>query len=428
MLAGAILVFMLLLLFVGMPVGFAMGVAGTIGLYFKGGLSAIASILSNAPYRSAANFALSTVPMFIFMAEIISRANIVPDVFTAAQRWLGRTPGGLAIATVIASAGMGAMSGSSTAAAACMSSIAVPEMRRAGYSLEMAAGVVTVAGTLAIMIPPSIPLVIYGLVTETSIGKLLIAGILPGIMTAAIYSIGLLLWRKLKPEVIPAGQAYSYREKFASLRPLWAFLILASVVIVTLYAGIGTPTEAAAIGAFGAAAISLATRRLDLKGLYAAALQTAKITTMIFTIIIGAMVCGYFFTLTQATQKTILFISSLHIPPWFIMGLIAVLYLILGCIMDQIAILLLTLPLTFPLVTSLGYDPIWFGIIATKLAEIGLVTPPVGMNAYVVSATIKAPLEQVFKGTGVMLMFEFVTLCLLLAFPMIATWLPSFMK
>ena len=428
MLAAAILLFMLLLLFLGMPVGFAMGVSGVVGLYLKGGLNALASILSNAPYRSAANFALSTVPMFIFMAEIISRANIVPEVFEAARKWLGRTPGGLAIAAVVASAGMGAMSGSSTAAAACMSSIAVPEMRRAGYGLEVAAGVVTVAGTLAIMIPPSIPLVIYGLVTETSIGKLLIAGILPGIMTALIYSIGILLWNRLKPGVMPKGQAYSFREKMASLRPLWAFLILASVVLITLYTGIGTPTEAAAIGAFGAAAISLTTRRLDLKGLYAAALQTAKITTMIFTIIIGAMICGYFFTLTQATQKAIMFISSLPIPTWFIMGLVVLLYLILGCIMDQIAILLLTLPLTFPLVTSLGYDPIWFGVIVTKLAEIGLVTPPVGMNAYVVSATIKAPLEQVFRGTGVMLMFEFVTLCLLLAFPIIATWLPSFMK
>ncbi|SHJ79712.1 TRAP transporter large permease [Desulfofundulus thermosubterraneus] len=428
MIAGAILIFMLVLLVLGMPVGFAMGVAGMIGLYLEGGPGAIASILSNAPYRSAANFALSTVPMFIFMAEIVSRANIVQEVFVAARRWLGKIPGGLAIATVIASAGMGAMSGSSTAAAACMSSIAVPEMRRAGYNLEVATGVVTVAGTLAIMIPPSIPLVIYGLVTETSIGKLLIAGIVPGIMTALVYSAGILLWNKLRPGVMPAGQAYSYREKLASLKPLWAFLILGSVVIITLYTGIGTPTEAAAIGAFGAAVIALTTRRIDLKGLYNAALQTAKITTMIFTIIIGAMVVGYFFTLTQTAQNLIAFIGTLSIPHWFIIGLLVILYLILGCMMDQIAILLLTLPLTFPLVVSMGYDPIWFGVIVTKLAEVGLVTPPVGMNAYVVSATIRVPLEQVFKGTGVMLMFEFITLCLLLAFPIITTWIPSLMK
>lgn len=428
MIATTILLLMLLFLFLGMPVGFAMGVAGIIGLFLEGGPSAVISIMSNAPYRSVANITLSTVPMFIFMAEIVSRANIVQEVFDAAKKWLGKTPGGLAIATVVASAGMGAMSGSSTAAAACMSSITIPEMRRAGYDLRVAAGVVTVAGTLAIMIPPSIPLVIYGIVTETSIGKLLIAGILPGVMTALIYSVGIIFWNKCKPGIMPAGQAFPWREKFASLKPLWAFLILGSVVIVTLYFGIGTPTEAAAIGAFGAAAISLVTRRIDLKGIYAAALQTAKITAMIFTIIIGAMVVGYFFTLTQAPQNVIKAIGGAGLPLWAVMGLVVILYLFLGCIMDMIAILLLTLPLTFPLIMHLGLDPIWFGIIVTKLSEVGLVTPPVGMNAYVVSATVKAPLDDVFRGTGVMLMFEAITIALLLAFPIIATWLPSFMK
>lgn len=428
MIVALIILFLLFLMFVGMPVGFAMGVSGMVGLFFKGGPDAILSIMSNAPYRTAANYALSTVPMFIFMAEIVSRANIVREVFVAAERWLGRIPGGLAIATVIASAGMGAMSGSSTAAAACMSAIAIPEMRKAGYSLPVSAGVVTVSGTLAIMIPPSIPLVIYGIVTETSIGKLLIAGIIPGLMTTLIYSVGIVLWNKVKPGVMPVGRSFSMKEKLDSLRPLWAFLILGSIVIVSLYAGIATPTEAAAVGAFGAAIVSLLMRRIDLKGLYEAALSTAKITTMIFTIIIGAMVCGYFFTLTQAAQNMVSFIGASQIPAWAIMACLVVLYLILGCIMDQIAILLLTLPLTFPLVMNLGYDAIWFGIIVTKLAEIGLVTPPVGMNAYVVSATVKVPLDQVFRGTGVMLSFEAITLAILLAFPVIATWLPSLMK
>ncbi|MQL51765.1 TRAP transporter large permease subunit [Desulfofundulus thermobenzoicus] len=428
MIAATILVLLLLFLFLGMPVGFAMGVAGLIGLYLEGGPSAVLSIMSNAPYRSVANFSLSTVPMFIFMAEIVSRADIVREVFDAAKKWLGKTPGGLAIAAVIASAGMGAMSGSSTAAAACMSAITIPEMRRAGYDLRVAAGVVTVAGTLAIMIPPSIPLVIYGIVTETSIGKLLIAGIIPGVMTTLIYSLGIISWNKFKPGVMPAGQSFPWGEKFASLKPLWPFLILGSIVIITLYFGLGTPTEAAAIGAFGAALISLATRRINLKGICDAALQTAKITTMIFTIIIGAMVVGYFFTLTQAPQGVIKAIGGAGFPVWAVMTLVVVLYLFLGCIMDMIAILLLTLPLTFPLIMNLGLDPIWFGIIVTKLSEIGLVTPPVGMNAYVVSATVKAPLDQVFRGTGVMLTFEAITVVLLLVFPIIATWLPSFMK
>lgn len=428
MIVASVLILLLLFLFVGMPVGFAMGVAGIIGLFLEGGPDAVLSIMSNAPFRTAANFSLTTVPMFILMAEIVSRANIVREVFIAAEKWLGRVSGGLAMATIFASAGMGAMSGSSTASAACMSAIAVPEMRKAGYSLTVSTGIVAVAGTLAVMIPPSIPMVIYGIATETSIGKLLIAGILPGLLTALVYCLGIIFWNKVSPGVMPRGQAYSWPEKFASLRPLWAFVILGSVVIVVLYAGVATPTEAAAIGAFGALVISAATRRINLKGLYEAALQTAKITTMIFTIIIGAMVCGYFFTLTQATQKVINYIGQSQIPAWAIMGCIVVLYLILGCIMDQIAILLLTLPLTFPLVTGLGFDPIWFGVIVTKLNEIGLVTPPVGLNAYVVSATVKAPLDQVFRGTGVMLAMEVVTLGLLLSFPIIATWLPSFMK
>lgn len=428
MIVGLILVLLLVLMFLGMPVGFAMGVSGVIGLFLTGGVDAVQSIMSNVPYRSVANYALSTIPMFIFMAEIVSKANIVREVFIFAERWLGRIPGGLAIATVIASAGMGAMSGSSTASAACMSAIAVPEMRKAGYTLPVATGIVTVSGTLAIMIPPSIPLVIYGIVTETSIGKLLIAGIIPGLMTALIYSVGIIGWNKVKPGVMPVGRSYTWSEKLDTLRPLWSFLILGSIVIVVLYTGVATPTEAAAIGAFGAAGIAMLMRRINLKGLYEAALHTAKITTMIFTIIIGAMVCGYFFTLTQAAQNVVKLIGDLGVSNLVIMGLIVVLYLILGCIMDQIAILLLTLPLTFPLVTSLGYDAIWFGIIVTKLAEIGLVTPPVGMNAYVVSATTRTPLDQVFMGTGVMLSFEAVTLAILLSFPIIATWLPSFMK
>lgn len=428
MIVVLVLAFLLLMLFLGMPVGFALGVAGVTGLWLEGGTDAVISVMSNTPFRTVASFVLTTVPMFILMAEIISRANIVTEVYLAAEKWLGKLPGALAIATVLAGAGMGAMSGSSTAAAACISSIAIPEMRRAGYSLHVSCGVVAVAGTLAIMIPPSVPLVIYGIATETSIGKLLIAGIIPGLITTLVYSIGILIWNKLKPGIMPTGQSYSWAQKITSLKPLWSFVILGTVVIAILYSGIGTPTEAAALGAFGAAVIGLVTRRVNFKGLYDAALQAVKITAMIFTIIIGAMTTSYFFTLTRTVQGVIDFIGTSGIPPWGVIALIMVLYLILGCIMDQIPILLLTLPLTFPLITSLGFDAIWFGIIVTKLAEIGLVTPPVGLSAYVVSATAKAPLDQVFRGTGVMLIFEAFTMALLLTFPIIATWLPSLMK
>ncbi|MDD2737225.1 MAG: TRAP transporter large permease [Desulfuromonadaceae bacterium] len=427
MIASVIFIIMLLLFALGMPVGFAMGVAGVIGLFWEGGLQAVYSIMSNTPFRSVASINLSTVPLFIFMAEMVARGNIASDVFGAAQKWIGKTPGGLAYATVAASAGMGAMSGSSVAAAASLSSITIPEMRKAGYDAQVAAGVVTVAGTLAIMIPPSIPLVIYGIVTETSTGKLLMAGILPGILTAVSYCIGILLWRRFKPGVFPDGYSYSWKEKFASLKPLWAFLILGTIVIVTLYSGIGTSTEAAAVGAMGAAVITVLSRRATFRDVYQAALSTAKLTTMIFTIIVGAMILGYFFTLSQTPQNLVKAIGDSGIPAWGVMGLVVVLYLFLGCVMDQVAVLLLTLPLTFPLVTQLGFDAIWFGIIVTKLAEIGLITPPVGMNAYVVSATAKIPLDVVFRGTVVMLAFEIITMIFLLAFPIISTWIPSLM-
>jgi tripartite ATP-independent transporter DctM subunit len=422
----AIVILMVIFLFVGMPVGFALGVAGAIGLWLIGGIDSLGSILSTVPFRSAAHYTLTTLPMFILMAQFISASKIVDDIFIAAQRWLERLPGGLAIATIFASAGMAAMSGSSTASAATLSAIAVPQMIKHGYSPRVATGIVTVSGTLAIMIPPSIAFVIYGIITETSIGKLLIAGIIPGIITAVMYILGILCWNYFIPGVMPPSTSiFTWRDRMQSLRPLWAFIILSITVIGSMYTGLATPTEAAAFGAFGALVIPLVLRRLTLQSFINAVKNAIKTTTMIFTIIIGAMIFGYFLTVTQATQNIINFLGSAKINPMIIMGVIVILYLILGCIMDQVAIQLITLPLTFPLVTSLGYDPIWFGVIVTKLAEIGMVTPPVGMNAYVVSATTRTPLDVVFKGTGALLLADVVTLILLLAFPILSTYLPS---
>lgn len=420
-----IILLMLVFMFLGMPVAFSLGVSGLIGLWFVGGLDSVGSVLSTVPFRTAAHYTLTTLPMFILMAQFIAASRIVDDIFNAAQRWLERLPGGLAIATIFAAAGMAAMAGSSTASAASLSSIAIPQMCKYGYSRKVAAGVVTVAGTLAIMIPPSIAFVVYGIVTETSIGKLLIAGIIPGFITAGMYILGILLWNKLQPGSMPRPtQLYSWKERWVSLKPLWAFIILSMTVIGSMYVGLATPTEASA---FGALVIPLALRRITKAGFTQAVLGSVKISTMIFTIIIGAMIFGYFLTLTQTTQSLIRFLGGLPVSPAAIFSLIVVLYLVLGCIMDQIAILLITLPLTFPLVTSMGYDPIWFGVIITKLTEIGLITPPVGMNAYVVSATAKIPLEEVFKGTGILLLVEFISLAILMAFPILSTYLPSMM-
>ena len=428
MLGASIVVLMLVFLFLGMPVAFALGAAGAIGLYWSGGADTVFGILGTVPYRSAAHYTLSTLPMFILMAHFISASKIVDDIFVAAKRWLERLPGGLAITTIFASAGMAAMSGSSTASAATLSTMAVPQMIKHGYSKRIATGVVTVAGTLAIMIPPSIAFVLYGIITETSIGKLLIAGILPGILTAAMYCLSILIWSRVAPESMPrSSSVYSWKERFDSLKPLWPFLILASIVIGSMYGGLATPTEAAALGAFGSLVIPIALRRMSRKDFSAAVLAAMKSTTMIFTIIIGAMIFGYFLTITESTQQLIAFIGGMEVNRWFIMIALVILYLILGCVMDQVAIILVTLPMVFPLIIHLGFDPIWFGVICTKTAEIGMASPPVGMNAFVVSATTKVPLEDVFKGTWPLLAMDIATLAILLAFPALSTWLPSTM-
>lgn len=428
MIVGIGVLLLLFFLVIGAPVAFALGISGVVGLFLVGGWDSVAGVMNTVPYRTAASYTMSTIPMFILMAELINESGIVRELFTAAQKWLERLPGGLAIAGVFASAGMAALSGSSTASAAALSSISVPEMIRAGYKRHIAAGIITVAGTLAIMIPPSIPLVIYGVVTENSIGKLLIAGVIPGIMTASIYTLGILFWSKIIPDAMPRSSSrYSWRERFQSIRNLWAFVILASIVLVSMYLGIATPTEAAAAGAFGALIIPLIRRQIDFKGIRHAFVLTLRVSTMIFMIIIGAMIFGYFLTATQAVQSMIAFIGNLKTSKEVIFLMIVVLYLFLGCFLDVIAILLITLPLIYPLAMSLGYNAIWFGIIVIKLIEIGLITPPLGMNAYVVSAATGVPLAEVFKGVGMMLIFELVTLILLILFPIISIWLPSMM-
>lgn len=429
MLSTSMLIFMLVLLFLGMPVAFALGASGMVGLYLFGGVNVVLGILDTAPYRSAASYALSTIPMFILMAQFISQSNIVDDVFEAAQRWLERLPGGLAITTIFASAGMAAMSGSSTASAATLSTMAVPQMVKRGYSERLSAGVVAVCGTLAVMIPPSIPFVIYGVITQTSIGKLLIAGIVPGIMTAIMYSGGIFLWHRLAPSAMPPStNRYSFKEKFGALSKIWPFLILGTIVIGSMYVGLATPTEAAAFGAFGALVIPLVMGRMGYKRFKTAILKTIDASAMIFAIIIGAMIFGYFLTMTGTTQDIISLIGNLDVNRWVVMLLIVVLYLFLGCIMDQVAIMLVTLPLTFPLVISLGFDPIWYGVIVTKTAEIGMATPPLGMNVYVVSAATRIPLTDVFRGAGPLVMVDLVTLVILLAFPAFSTWLPGTMS
>lgn len=422
----------LILLFVflalGMPIAFALGISGSIGLIMLGGFQMFGGILQTTPYESVSSYLLSTIPMFILMAEFMTASGITKDLFFAANKWLGRLPGGLALAAIFAGTGMAAVSGSSTASAATLSSAAVPEMRRYGYQMDFSLGVVSIAGTLAVMIPPSIALILYGILTETGIGSLLIAGIIPGLLTAIGYMITVFIYVKLRPEVAPqVKEVVPLKEKFESIKYTWPMLLLIVAVIVAIYTGIVTPTEAGALGAFVAFLIALAMRRLTVQKVNQALSRTLRSTTMILFIVIGAMIFSYFVTVTQVTQNLISFIQASDISKWVVLAAVVVIYLILGMFLDQIAILILTLPFTFPLITSLGFDPIWFGVIVTKTVEIGLVTPPVGLNVFVASGVTGVTPAVAFRGVILFVFVELVILLLLILFPALSTWLPSLM-
>lgn len=413
------------LLLLGIPVGFALAISGSLGLFLHSGFGVMLGILQTTPYTSAASFILIAIPMFILMAEFAANSGMTEKTFRASNYWLGHMPGGLAIATVIASTGLAAISGSSTAATATMAKTAVGEMRKYNYKASFAVGVVSLAGTLAIMIPPSIVLIIYGILTEVPIGPLLIAGIIPGIITAIGYLISIVVWAKKWPEDAPQIEKYPLKDRINSLRGIWPMFLLIVFMIVAIYSGAVTPTEAGAVGASAALLIGLLMVGLNVSGIKEALSQTAQTTSMIFMIVIGAMIFGYFVTVTQLTQTILQYINALPFSPYAIMAIIILIYLILGTFMDQLAILFLTIPITFPISQALGFDPIWFGIIVTKTVEVGLITPPLGMNVFIASKAANVPVVEGFKGVSRLLIIEVIILIILFCFPALSTWLPQ---
>ena len=410
------------LLVVGMPIGFAMGITGTVGLYLIGGFNLALGILSVAPYRNTASWLLTAIPLFILMAEILSASRISSDMFRAANKWVGHLPGGLAVATVFTSAGFGAVSGSSTAATATMARTVAPEAKKYGYDRGMIVGTVAAAGTLSIMIPPSVVLMVYGIITETSIGGLFIAGIVPGLVTALSFAGITMAWAALNPNLAPPVQSHSWRERILSLRELWPVIVLFVFVVAGIYSGAVTVTEAAAAGCFGAILIAaVMLRRMGWRDFMGALERTTRPTAMIFTIIIGAHIFGYFVTLTMAPQALVSYVQGLEVSPGMVILILIVIFVLLGCVMDQLAILILTMPIVFPMVMELGYSPIWFGILITKTVEIGLITPPIGMNVFVASSITGVPLKRVFVGVLPFVLAEFAVLALIAFFPEIVT-------
>jgi C4-dicarboxylate transporter DctM subunit len=427
MLVLPILILLLALLAIGAPVALSLAVSGAAGLFSVGGAGMLVGVLETTPLSAASSYELITIPMFILMAEFVIMSGVADSLFKTASTWVGRVPGGLAMATALAGAGFGAISGSSTASAATLSATTIPAMLRQKYEPGLACGVVAISGTLAMLIPPSVALVLFGIIADVSIGKLLVAGVIPGIIVTftIMLTVYYQVWRD--PSRAPAGQAYTLMEKIRSTRTVGPMLFLFMAVTGVIYTGIATPTEASGLGAFGAMLLAWRAKELTVRKLLDALTRSARTSCMIVLIILGAHIFGYFFTLTQTTQNIVAWVGSLPLEPWMVMAIILFIYIILGTFLDQIAILILTVPVMMPLVVSLGYDPVWFGVIVIVTAEVGLVTPPVGLNVFVVSRYTGRPLDEVFRGVLPHVVAHLFVIALFLAYPKIILWLPNTM-
>lgn len=414
------------LMILRMPVAFAMGIAGAAGLAIQLGPRPALAVLERVFLDTTASFILVAIPLFILMAELLTAGQVTKRAINACQAWIGHVRGGLAVAAVGSSVLLAALIGSSTASTAAMTASAYPEMRRHRYSERLATAVVSVGGTLAVVVPPSIVLVVYGVLTETSIGKLFIAGIIPGLMTAT----GMALVIKAiahTTDAAPAGEPFRFGHALRSSRHVLPMVVLIVAVIGVIYGGIASPSEAAAFGVMGAVLIGLSQRSLSFRSLGPSVSMAVRSTVMIVTIIACSHIFANYLSFTRVTQDLLAAIDSSGLSHGTIMTLIIITLLIMGMFMDQLAILSLAMPLAFPAAMAMGYDPVWFGIVVTKTVEIGLITPPLGLNAYVAAGQSGVRLGEVFRGLIPFIIMELVVLTILILFPTITLWLPGLM-
>ncbi len=426
-LIGFAAVFALALLRV--PLAFAMGLVGFVGLGLLRGWPPTMANAAQVIYDTGFAYTLSVVPLFILMGNFVARAGLAHELFRAAYAFIGHLRGGLAHATVIACAGFGAICGSSIATAATMSKVAYPPMKKLGYSDYLSTGVIAAGGTLGIMIPPSTIMVIYGIVTETSIGKLFAAGVLPGLLCAALLMVGVawITWRD--PAAGPAGERSSWPQRLAALRDIWGVALLVFVVLGGIYGGVFTATEGAGIGASGAFFFALARGALTLKILIDVLVESARTTAMLFAILIAAMLFSSFVNFTTMPNDLKEWILHLGLSPLMVVGAMMLIYVLLGTIMEELSMVLLTIPVFFPIVTGLGFDPVWFGVLIVLVVQIGLISPPVGMNLFVLNALLKeVTLRQIFRGVWLFVAMLVIALIVVLEFQPIALWLPGFMR
>jgi C4-dicarboxylate transporter DctM subunit len=421
---GFLVLFALMLLRV--PVGMAMGLVGVSGFAYLVNGEAALKIIGHTSMRTVTDYTFGVIPMFLLMGAFVTNSGMSRELFRAANGFLGHRRGGLGVATIAACGGFAAISGSSVATAATFSAVAYPEMRRYNYPQSFATGVIAAGGTLGAMLPPSTVLAVYGIITEQDIGKLFIAGILPGILAASMYmtTVAIIVWAR--PNYLPAGPRTPWKERFEGLRDIWATLLLFCFVIGGLYGGLFTPTEAGGMGAGGAFLIGVLRGRLTRTDVRRSLLQATRTAAAVFTVLIGALLFGYFLTITQTPQKVTLFLTGLGLGRYGVLALIMLMYIVLGCLMDALAMVILTVPIIFPVIKELGFDTIWFGVIIVMTVELGLIHPPVGMVVFVIKSVIpEVNFSTIFKGVLPFIVTDLIRLVILIAFPIIALWLPS---
>jgi tripartite ATP-independent transporter DctM subunit len=424
--AGFVCLFALMLLRV--PVGMAMGLVGITGFGCLTGFGPAMKLVGQTTMRTVTDYSFGVIPMFLLMGAFVSVSGISRELFRAANTFVGHWRGGLGIATIAACGAFAAISGSSVATAATFSAVAYPEMRRFNYPQSFSTGVIAVGGTLGAMLPPSTVLVVYGLITQQDIGKLFIAGIIPGLLAIVMHMITIAIIGRVRPGFLPAGPRSSWRERVRAIGEVWSPLLLFVFVIGGLYGGLFIPTEAGAVGAVGAFAIGVLRGKLPGASILQALLQATRTAAAVFTVLIGALLFGYFLTITQTPQHVTAFLTGLGVGPYGVLALILLMYLALGCLMDAMAMIILTVPIVFPVVTALGFDPIWFGVVIVMTVELGLIHPPVGMNVFVIKSVIKdVNMSTIFIGVLPFVVTDIIRLVILVAFPAIATWLPQMM-
>jgi tripartite ATP-independent transporter DctM subunit len=424
---GTVLVF--LLLFLGMPIAFALMLVGFAGISYLASLEAALPIAARTVYEVSAYYPYTVIPLFIVMGGFAGSSGMTKDLYSTFDKWFRKLPGGLGIATIGACAGFAAVSGSSVATAATMGTVALPEMKRFNYHPRLATGTVAAGGTLGFLIPPSIGFIVYGMLTEQSIGKLLVAGMIPGLILAVAYMAIVVVWVKLNPSVAPASpESVNWREKLSALLGVWEPLAIFLLVMGGIYGGLFTPTEAGAMGATVLFLVAIIKRKLNRQNLVEALLEAVRISVMVLFLVAGANVFSYFLALSTIPMKVASWAAALEVSPYLIHTIIVIIYLFLGCFLDAISMMVLTMPVIYPVILALGFNPIWFGVIAVLMMEAGLITPPMGLNIFTVAGVAKdVPIETIFRGVAPFLLSIFAIVILITIFPKLALFLPNMM-